>query len=101
MAQDKMSVNMTSGIFQEYADLFHGIGCWDESYHIEIDPSVKPCSNTSSQSTSHSKRSFEKRARPNGCFSKRTYSLDVKYGYTYKTQQTKNLPRSERSQSSN
>ena len=65
IAQDKMSVNTTSDIFQEYADVFEGIGCLDESYHIEIDPSVY--SNTSSsQSTSHYKRSFEKRVRPNG-----------------------------------
>ena len=35
-----MSVNTTSDIFQEYADVFEGIGCLDESYHIEIDPSV-------------------------------------------------------------
>ena len=40
IAQDKMSVNTTSDIFQEYADVFEGIGCLDESYHIEIDPSV-------------------------------------------------------------
>ena len=42
IAQDKMSVNTTSDIFQEYADVFEGIGCLDENYHIEIDPSVKP-----------------------------------------------------------
>ena len=42
MAPEKMSVNATSDIFQEYADVFEGIGCLDESYHIEIDPSVKP-----------------------------------------------------------
>ena len=40
IAQDKMSVNTTSDIFQEYADVFEGIGCLDESYHIEIDLSV-------------------------------------------------------------
>mgnify|MGYP002804319517 CR=1 FL=1 len=39
MAPDKMSVNTTSDIFQDCADV---IGCWDESYHIEVDPSVKP-----------------------------------------------------------
>ena len=37
-----MSVNTTSDIFQEYVDVFEGIGCLDESYHIEIDLSVKP-----------------------------------------------------------
>ena len=37
-----MSVNTTSDIFQEYADVFEGIGCLDESYHVEINPSVKP-----------------------------------------------------------
>ena len=42
IAQDKMSVNTTSDIFQECADVFEGIGCLDESYHIEINPSVKP-----------------------------------------------------------
>ena len=42
IAQDKMSVNTTSEIFQEYADVFEGIGCLDESYLIEIIPSVKP-----------------------------------------------------------
>ena len=42
IAQGKMSVNTTSDIFQEYVDVFEGIGCRDESYHIEIDPSVKP-----------------------------------------------------------
>ena len=42
IAQDKMSVNTTSDIFQEYADVFEGIGCLDESYLIEIIPSVKP-----------------------------------------------------------
>ena len=40
IAQDKMSVNTTSDIFQEYADVFEGNGCLDESYHIEIDPRV-------------------------------------------------------------
>ena len=42
IAQDKISVNMTSDIFQECADVFEGTGCLDVSYHIEIDPSVKP-----------------------------------------------------------
>ena len=42
IAQGKMSVNTTPDIFQEYADAFEGIGCLDESYRIEIDPSVKP-----------------------------------------------------------
>ena len=42
IAHDKMSVNTTSDIFHEYADVFEGIGCLDESYHIEIDPTVKP-----------------------------------------------------------
>ena len=42
MVQDKLSVNTTSDIFQEYADVFEGIRCLDESYHIEIDPTVKP-----------------------------------------------------------
>ncbi len=37
-----MSVNTTSDICQEYADVFEGIGCLDKSYHIEIDPTVKP-----------------------------------------------------------
>ena len=32
IAQGKMSVNTTSDIFQEYANVF------DERYHIEIDP---------------------------------------------------------------
>ena len=40
IAQDKMSVNTTSDIFHEYANVFEGTGCLDESYHIEIDPSV-------------------------------------------------------------
>ena len=42
IAQDKLSVNTTSDIFQEYADVFEGIECLDESYHIKIDPNVKP-----------------------------------------------------------
>ena len=42
IAQDKLSANTTSDILQEYADVFEGIGCLDESYHIKIDPSVKP-----------------------------------------------------------
>ena len=42
MVQDKLSVNTTSDIFQEYADVFEGIGYLDESYNIEIDPTVKP-----------------------------------------------------------
>ena len=42
IAQYKMSVNTTFDIFQEYADVFEGIGCLDESFHIEINPSVEP-----------------------------------------------------------
>ena len=37
-----MTVNTTSDIFYEHADVFEGIGCVDESYHIKIDASVKP-----------------------------------------------------------
>ena len=36
----EMSVNASSDIFQEYSDVFEGIGCLEGSYHIEIDPSV-------------------------------------------------------------
>jgi hypothetical protein len=42
IVHDTMSVNTTSDILHEYADVFKGIGCLDESYHIEIDPTVKP-----------------------------------------------------------
>ena len=35
-------MNACSNIFQEYADVFEGIGCLEGSYHIEIDPSAKP-----------------------------------------------------------
>ena len=38
-----MSVNTTSDIFHEYADVFEGIGCLDESYHIEtVKPVIHP-----------------------------------------------------------
>ncbi len=38
----KMSVNTTSDIFHEYADVFEGLGCLDQIFHIGIDPTVKP-----------------------------------------------------------
>ena len=37
----EMSVNASSYTFQEYADVFEGIGRLEGSYHIEIDPSAK------------------------------------------------------------
>jgi hypothetical protein len=42
VVHEEMSVNACSNIFQEYADVFEGIGCLEGSYHIEIDPSAKP-----------------------------------------------------------
>ena len=42
VVHEEMSVNASSNIFQEYADVFEGIGCLEGSYHIEIDPSAKP-----------------------------------------------------------
>jgi hypothetical protein len=42
VVHEEMSVNASSNIFQEYADVFEGIGCLEGSYHNEIDPSAKP-----------------------------------------------------------
>ena len=32
----------SSDVFQEYSDVFKGIGCLEGSHHIRIDPTVKP-----------------------------------------------------------
>ena len=42
VVHEEMSVNASSNNFQEYADVFEGIGCLEGSSHIEIDPSAKP-----------------------------------------------------------
>lgn len=36
------SKETTSEIFEEYRDVFTGLGCLPKEHHIEVDPGVKP-----------------------------------------------------------
>ena len=42
VVHDNTTASASSDVFQEYPDVFEGIGCLEGSYHIEIDPTVKP-----------------------------------------------------------
>ena len=42
VVHDNITASASSDVFQEYSDVFEDIGCLEGSYHIEIDPTVKP-----------------------------------------------------------
>ena len=46
LIHDNINVSLSFEVFQEYSDVFKGIGCLEGSYGIEIDPTVKAVINT-------------------------------------------------------
>ena len=46
LIHDNINVSLSFEVFQEYSDVFKGIGCLEGSYRIEIDPTVKAVINT-------------------------------------------------------
>ena len=35
-------INLRNTILRQYSDVFHGIGCFQGTYHISVDPKVQP-----------------------------------------------------------